>query len=95
MLNVKVMLSNHKAYIWGDTFGVDKLSMKVGVGAFAGINISLASLGFKFFSKAAAKVSVFGRSINVVDIEASGYTQKNNLVYKLYLKLGSSVQVRT
>lgn len=81
----------HKAYIWGRTFGVDKLNMKVGVGAFAGINISYSNAGYKFFAKAVAKVDVFGIKINVVDIEASSYASGNALSYKLYLKLGNSV----
>ena len=82
----------HKAYIWGRTFGVDNLNLKVGAGAFTGINISWANAGFKFFVKAVAKVDVFGITINVVDIEASSYTSKQTLSYKLYLKLGTRVE---
>ena len=81
----------HKAYIYGKTFGVDKLNMKVGAGAFAGININSTGIGFKFFVKAAAKVNVFGRTIDVVDIEASSYTLENTITYKVYLKLGTRV----
>ena len=81
----------HKAYIYGKTFGVDKLNMKVGAGAFAGINVNITDVGFKFFAKAAAKVNVFGQTINVVDIEASSYTLENTLTHKLYLKLGTRV----
>ena len=81
----------HKACIYCKTFDVDKLNMKVGAGAFAGINVNITNADFKFFVKAAAKVNVFGRTINVVDIEASSCTQENTLTYKVYLKLGTSV----
>ena len=67
----------HKAYIYGKTFGVDKLNMKVGAGAFAGINLNSTSFGFKFFVKAVAKVYVFGLPFNVLDMEASGNTLGN------------------
>ena len=82
---------NHRAYIWGKTFGVDKLNMKVGVGAFAGIYINPTIVRFKFYAKAVAKVNVFGKTINVVDIEMSGYTSGQILHYKHYLKQGNSV----
>ena len=81
----------HKAYIYCKTFGVDKLNMKVGAGAFAGININSTGIGIKFYAKAAAKVYVFGRRFNVLDMEASGSTSGNTLVYKFYLKQGNSV----
>ena len=81
----------HKAYIYGKTFGVDKLNMKVGAGAFAGININSTSIGFKFYVKAVAKIYVFGLPLNVLDMEASGSTLGNTLVFKLYLKHGDSV----
>ena len=84
---------SHKAYIYAKTFGVDKMEMKVGAGAFAGINVNITNAGFKLFAKAAAKVSVFGRTIDVVDIEVSSYALQNILAYKLYLKLGTSVQL--
>ena len=78
----------HKAYIWGRTFGENNLNMKVGAGAFAGINISWANAGYKFLAKAVAKVNVFGTAFDVVNIEASSYTSGQTLTYKLYLKLG-------
>ena len=84
---------SHKAYIYGKTFGVDKMEMKVGAGVFAGINVNITNAGFKFFAKAAAEVNVFGRTIDVVDMEASSYTQGSMLAYKLYLKLGTSVRL--
>ena len=84
---------SHKAYIYGKTFGVDKMKMKVGAGIFAGINVNITNAGFKFFAKAAAEVNVFGRTIDVVDMEASSYTQESMLAYKLYLKLGPSVRL--
>ena len=81
----------HKAYIYCKTFGEDKLNMKVGAGAFAGININSTGIRFKFYVKAIAKVYVFGLPINVLDMEASGSTLGNTLVYKFYLKQGNSV----
>ena len=82
----------HKAYIWGRKFGEDNLNMEVGAGAFAGLNISWTNAGFKFFAKAVAKVNVFGTTIDVVDMEASSYTSEQTLTYKLYLKLGTTVE---
>ena len=54
---------NHRAYIWGKTFGVDKLNMKVGVGAFAGIYINPTIVRFKFYAKAVAKVNVLEKQL--------------------------------
>ena len=82
----------HKAYIWGKTFGVDKLNMKVGAGAFAGVNINLTNANLKIYTKAVAKVNVFGREINVVDMELSGSSSGKELVYNLYLKQGKSIE---
>ena len=81
----------HKAYIWGRTLGVDKMQMKVGAGAFAGININSTNASFKFYSKLAAKVYVFNTPLNVLDMEMSGNTLGKTLFYKIYLKLGNSV----
>ena len=81
----------HKAYIYGKTFGVDKLNMKVGAGAFAGININPTSIGFKFYVKTVAKIYVFGLPFNVLDMEASGSILGNTLAFKLYLKNGDIV----
>ena len=55
----------HVAYILGKKFGVDHLNLKIGAGAFAGFYVSCSTARYKFFAKAAAKVNVFGLTINV------------------------------
>ena len=83
---------SHRAYIWGKTFGVDKLSLKVGAGAFAGQYVSFTNIRFKFYSKVAANIEVFGETIKVVDIETSGkYDSGNTLDYRTYISQGYSV----
>ena len=81
----------HKAYIWGKSFGKDKLNMKVGAGAFGGISINSTNVSFKFYTKLVAEVNVFGIPINVLDMEVSSNTLGKSLIYKLYLKQGNSV----
>ena len=65
--------------------------MKVGAGAFGGISINSTNVSFKFYIKTVAKVNVFGIPLNVLDIEASSNTVGKSLIYKLYIKQGSSV----
>jgi len=84
---------NHKAYIWGKSFGVSKMNMEVGAGAFSGLNINLADAGFKFYAKIAAKVNIFGLTINVLDMEVSIGASMKALHYKIYLKQGSTVEI--
>ena len=77
----------HRAYIWGKTYGVDKLNLKVGAGAFIGANCKR----FKAFAKGAAKVEVFGRTFNLAHLEYSDYATNNYLYHKVYVKLGWNV----
>ena len=77
----------HKAYIWGDTHGVDKLNLKVGAGGFIGASCKR----LKVFAKAAAKVQVFGRSYNLAHLEYSDRVSGERLYHKVYVKLGSNV----
>ena len=87
---------NHKAYIWGKTYGVDKLNLKIGAGAFIGAYCqSNANKRFKVFAKGAAKVEVFGRNYNLAHLEYSDHTSGNYLYHKVYVKLGSSVLKNT
>ena len=53
----------HKAYIWGDKYGVDNFHAKVGVGAFIGAYCNGTTIRFKVFGKAVTKVHVLGRDI--------------------------------
>ena len=83
---------HHRAYIWGKTYGVDKLNLKVGVGAFIGAYCQPnADKGFKVFAKGAAKAEVFGRTFNLAHLEYSEYTSNNYLYHRVYVKLGSHV----
>ena len=83
----------HRAYIWGKTYGVDKLNLKVGVGAFIGAYCATnANKRFKVFAKGAAKVEVFGRTFDLAHLEYSDHTSGNNYLYhKVYVKLGWKV----
>ena len=83
----------HRAYIWGRSYGVDKLSLKVGAGAFIGAYCQTnANKRFKAFAKGAAKVQVFSRTFNLAHLEYSDHTPGNNSLYhKVYVKLGSNV----
>ena len=84
---------HHKAYIWGRTFGVDMMKMKVGAGAFAGISINTTNTSFKFYAKIVAKIYIFKIPLNVVDMEMSSNNVGKTLIYKIYLKQGNSVDV--
>ena len=87
---------NHKAYIWGRTYGVDKLNLKIGAGAFIGAYCqSNANKRLKVFAKGAAKVEVFGRTYNLAHLEYSDRTSGNYLYHKVYVKLGSNVLKNT
>ena len=82
----------HKAYIWGRTYGVDKLNLKVGAGTFIGAYCQInANKRFKVFVKGAAKVEVFGRTFNLAHLEYSDHTSGNYLHHKVYVRLGSNV----
>ena len=81
---------SHNAYIWGNSYGVDKLSLKVGAGVFIGFNCQ--TNVSKLFTKAVGKIEVFGRIFNLVHLEYSDQTSGNNYLYhKLYVKFGSNV----
>ena len=82
---------DHKAYIWAKTFGVSKLSLKVGAGAFAGLHVTSTTIRSKFFAKLAAKVYVFGKTINVGEMESSHTTSGKIQNYKIYIKQGYHV----
>ena len=79
----------HKAYIWGKTYGVDKLNLKVGAGAFIGASCDKR---FKAFAKSVAKAEVFGRTFNLAHLEYSDYTSNDHLYHRVYVKLGSHVE---
>ena len=85
---------HHKAYIWGKTLGEDKMEMKVGVGAFAGISINSTYTSFKFYAKFVAKIYVFNTPLNVLDMEMLSNTVGKTLCYKIYLKQGNNVENR-
>ena len=81
----------HKAYIWGDKYGISELSLKVGVGAFVGAYCDGTTNRLKIFGKAVAKVHVLGEDINVAHLEYSDHTSGDSLYHKVYVKLGDSV----
>ena len=81
----------HKAYIWGNKYGVSKLNCQVGVGAFVGAYCGGTTNRFKIFGKAVTKVYVFGKSYTIGHLEYSDYTSGSYLYHKVYLRLGSSV----
>ena len=81
----------HKAYIWGNKYGISKLNLKVGVGAFVGAYCGGSTNRLKVFGKAVAKVHVLGSDYNIAQLEYSDHTSGNSLYHKVYVKLGSSV----
>ena len=83
----------HKAYIWGQEYGVSKLKCKVGVGAFVGAYCGGTTKRFKIFAKAVTKVHVFGKDYPIGHLEYADYTTANYLYHKVYLKLGSNVLI--
>ena len=89
--NDVTMYPHHRAYIWGKTFGGSKLNLKIGAGAFAGLYVSSTTVRGKIYSKVAAKVNVFGISINVVDIQSNNYISNGIQISKIYVKQGNSV----
>lgn len=89
--NDVTMYPDHRAYIWGKTFGGSKLNLKVGAGAFAGLYLSSTTIRGKFFSRVVAKVNVFGISINVVDILSNSNVSNGIQINKIYVKQGNSV----
>jgi len=82
----------HKAYIWGKTFGISKLNLKMGAGVFAGAYWSGSTKRLKLYAKAAARAHVLGRTYTIADLEYADYTSGYTLYHKVYLKLGSSVR---
>ena len=81
----------HKAYIWGNQYGVSKLNLRVGAGAFVGVYCGDFNKRMKMFAKAKAQVHVLGKNIDVAHLEYSDYLSNNYLYHKVYVKLGSSV----
>ena len=79
-----IKFPKHKAYIWGKTFGVINLKMKVGVGGFAGIDIKSSNVNYKLYARAAANINVFVKNYKIVDFEISRYTS-GNYVYDKYM----------
>ena len=89
--NDVIMYPNHRAYIWGKTFGGSKLNLKIGAGVFAGHYVSPTTVRGKFYSKVVAKVNVFGLSINVINIESLNNISAGIQISKVYVKQGNSV----
>ena len=82
----------HRAYIWGKTFGISQLNMKMGAGAFAGAYWSGSTKRLKLYAKATARAHVLGRTYTIADLEYSDYTSGYTLYHKVYVRLGSSVR---
>ena len=83
----------HKAYIWGDSYGISRLNAKVGVGAFVGAYCNGNIIRFKVFGKAVTQVHVLGKDYSIGHLEYADYTTDTYLYHKVYVKLGSSVLV--
>ena len=81
----------HLAYIWGKIFGVEKLNMKVGAGAFGGMTVTSPNVSFKLYAKIAANLNAFDQTFDIIDWENSRYTSGSQLLQKLYFKKGTSV----
>ena len=81
----------HKAYLWGDKYGVSKLNLKVGVGAFAGAYCGGHAIRLKIFAKGITELYVLGKTYKIAHLEYSDYTSGDKLVHKVYVKLGRSV----
>jgi len=82
----------HKAYLWGDKYGVNKLNLKVGVGAFVGAYCGGRAIRLKVFAKGVTELYVLGKTIKIAHLEYSDYTSGNKLVHRVYVKLGRSVR---
>ena len=81
----------HKAYIYGNQYGVSKLNLRVGAGAFVGVYCGGYTKRMKIFAKARAQVHILGKNFDVAHLEYSNYLSNNYLYHKIYVKLGSSV----
>ena len=81
----------HKAYIWGTKYGISRLNLKVGVGAFIGAYCGGTTNRFKVFGKAVAKVHALGSDYNIAHLEYSDHTSGNYLYHQVYVRLGSAV----
>ena len=84
----------HKAFIWGNQYGISNLNLRVGAGAFIGVNCGNTTKSMKIFAKTAAVVHLLGRTINVAHLEYSDYTENGTLYHNIYVKLGPSVRKR-
>ena len=79
----------HKAYIWWDSFGVSKLRLKVGAGAFGGAYYSSNTRKrSKIFAKYTTSVEVFGRTFNVAGLEYGDITTGSSLTRYKYASYG-------
>jgi len=80
----------HKAYIWERSFGADKLRLKVGAGAFVGVDCrSSSQRRLKAFVKGVATTKVFGKTYSIARLEYSDQTSGRILNHRVYVKLGS------
>ena len=79
----------HKANIWGRKLGSSKVNIQLAAGVFAGGS----STGAKLFGKAIAKGYLFGYSTTVTEAMAEASSDRNNVLLKLYAKIGSNVLV--
>lgn len=81
----------HKAYIWGNQYGLSKLNLRVGAGAFIGVYCGSYNKRMKIFAKARAQVHILGKNFDVAHLEYSDYLSNNYLHHRIYVKLGSSI----
>ena len=83
----------HKAYIWGRTYGVSKLNLQMGAGAFAGAYCSYYTKRMKLYAKAAIRANVLGYIYNVAYLRYSDYSSGSTVQRYLYVKLRNTVYV--
>ena len=81
----------HKAYIWGDKFGISKAYMEVAAGGFAGIKTS--GTGYKLFAKAVAKGHAFGKTKTALHAEFLRRRSGSSLYQKIYAKVVGKVLI--
>ena len=80
---------HNEACIWGKTYGVDKLNVKVGAGVFIGTDNTYNY--FRVYAKGVARMRIFGRTHDFANLEYSDYTTRSELFNRIYLKLGAFV----
>ena len=84
----------HKAYIWGEKFGISDLNLQVGAGAFAGISKDIPTeFGFKIFARAIGAVNILGRSATFFDAKLLATKSGSEISLVVYVSRVGNVLV--